>query len=279
MSIFDRFFKKSKQEEASLAKHLGYLNSLRKPTLLLKKTSDKGFSKIGGLPDVADGFVWPEWKKKPLSFLIQLDLSQVPADFKAPDMPRSGTLYFFYNQQQETWGFDPKDKGSWHVTYAEATRPLTQAKQPEGVKFLFKEKYLQFEPGQTYPDWQDDRVNSLNMTDGQEDAYLELCSSVFSGQPGHQVFGHPSPIQDNEMDLQAQLVSNGLNLGDATGYNDPKAKELQKGRKDWILLLQLDSDDEATMMWGDVGMLYFWIKKDDLKNRKFESTWMILQCS
>jgi len=26
-------------------------------------------------------------------------------------------LYFFYDQQQETWGFDPEDKGSWHVLY------------------------------------------------------------------------------------------------------------------------------------------------------------------
>ena len=117
------------------------------------------------------------------------------------------------------------------------------------------------------------------MTDAQEDAYFDLCSSFFGGHPGHQLFGHPNPIQDNEMDLQAQLASNGLYLGDSTGYNDPRTKELQKGRHDWIMLLQVDSDDEATMMWGDVGMLYFWIKKDDLKNKKFDNTWMILQCS
>jgi hypothetical protein len=54
--------------------------------------------------------------------------------------------------------------------------------------------------------------------------------------------------------------------------------ELESGRYDWILLLQLDSDDDAGMMWGDVGMLYFWIKREDLKKENFDNVWMILQC-
>jgi uncharacterized protein YwqG len=61
-------------------------------------------------------------------------------------------------------------------------------------------------------------------------------------------------------------------------YHDPKAKELESGRNDWILLLQLDSDDDTGMMWGDVGMLYFWIRKSDLIIHDFSNVWMILQC-
>ena len=112
MSIFDRFFKKSKHDDTSLSKYWDYLNSLRKSALLLQKSDTKSFNKIGGLPDVPEGFVWPKWKDKPLAFLLQLDLSQIPSNFNSPDMPESGYLYFFYDQQQETWGFDPKDKGS-----------------------------------------------------------------------------------------------------------------------------------------------------------------------
>jgi len=33
------------------------------------------------------------------------------------------------------------------------------------------------------------------------------------------------------------------------------------------------------MMWGDMGMLYFWIRAEDLAARRFERVWMILQCS
>ena len=59
------------------------------------------------------------------------------------------------------------------------------------------------------------------------------------------------------MDLECQLVSHGLYCGDASGYQATRAKELEAGRQDWILLLQLDTDDDAGMIWGDGGMLYF----------------------
>jgi uncharacterized protein YwqG len=41
----------------------------------------------------------------------------------------------------------------------------------------------------------------------------------------------------------------------------------------------LDTDDDAGMMWGDGGMLYFWIRREDLEKSRFDRCWMILQCS
>ena len=78
--------------------------------------------------------------------------------------------------------------------------------------------------------------------------------------------------------MDCQFVSNGFNCGSTDPYQDPKAKELAPGRSDWIMLFQLDSDDDAAMMWGDCGKLYFWIKKDDLAAARFDNCWMILQC-
>jgi uncharacterized protein YwqG len=43
-------------------------------------------------------------------------------------------------------------------------------------------------------------------------------------------------------------------------------------------LLQVDSDDAAGMMWGDAGMLYFWIRDDDLAARRFDRAWCVMQC-
>jgi uncharacterized protein YwqG len=131
----------------------------------------------------------------------------------------------------------------------------------------------------TYPDWQDERVYRLNLTDEQVDEYDELCRSVFGDGPAHHLRGYPSPAQGNEMDLECQLVSHGLYCGNLSWRQDPRAKKLEAGRSDWTLLLQLDSDDEAGMMWGDSGMLYFWIKRDDLQKARFENCWMILQCA
>ncbi|MBK8507084.1 MAG: DUF1963 domain-containing protein [Saprospiraceae bacterium] len=68
-------------------------------------------------------------------------------------------------------------------------------------------------------------------------------------------------IQSNiqgPMELECELVTNGLYCGDATGYNDPKAKELAKNAETWTLLFQVDSNyEEAGMIWGDMGRLYF----------------------
>ena len=50
--------------------------------------------------------------------------------------------------------------------------------------------------------------------------------------------------------------------------------------KDWTLLLQLETleTDDWEWMWGDCGMLYFYIKKQDLAEKRFKNTWFSLQC-
>jgi uncharacterized protein YwqG len=80
------------------------------------------------------------------------------------------------------------------------------------------------------------------------------------------------------MQTEVQLVSHGLYCGNATGYNDPRAEELRAGASQWRLLLQIDSDDDTGMMWGDVGRIYYWIHERDLAAGVFENTWLILQC-
>ena len=76
----------------------------------------------------------------------------------------------------------------------------------------------------------------------------------------------------------SELVTNGIYCGDPKGYADPRAKELEKNQTQWRLLLQLDSDEAASMMWGDLGRVYFWIRERDLQDQRFDRTWTILQC-
>lgn len=282
MGFFERFFKEKKATpEKNLSEHIQFIDSLRKPAIKIDKGNKSSLSKIGGLPTVNSSFQWPEWKETPLAFLCQIDLSAIPKSESTMLLPNDGILYFFYDQEQGTWGFDPKDKGSWRIIYVSETTDIKDMNAPSGLNqdYIYQEKNIKFSEISTYPDWQDDRIDKLNLTDTQSDEYFELCSSIFDNQPTHQMFGYPSPVQGNDMDLESQLVSNGIYLGDATGYNDSKIKDLEQGRYEWILLLQLDSDDDTGMMWGDLGKLYFWIKKEDLKNKNFNNVWMILQCS
>jgi uncharacterized protein YwqG len=66
------------------------------------------------------------------------------------------------------------------------------------------------------------------------------------------------------MQLECQLVTNGLYCGDASGYDDPRRRALETGATDWRLLLQIDSDDVLGSMWGDSGRVYFWIREQDV---------------
>lgn len=281
MWLLDKLFgRKTDKKPVDLSEHREYLDSLREPMIWMEADQTPGLSKIGGLPVAPASLEWPAWQDRPLSFLCQIDLAAVPRTEITADLPPSGMLYFFYNQEPSTWGFDPADRGSWRVVYVESKENLSERQKPEGVaeECVYAEKFIRFSSILTYPDCEDERVAKLGLSSGQISAYDTLRESVFAGQPVHQLLGRPLPIQGDEMDLECQLASNGIYVGNPTGYASAKAREYWAGRTDWLLLLQLDSDDAANMMWGDVGRLYFWIRKEDLRNGKFDNVWMILQC-
>jgi uncharacterized protein YwqG len=277
--FWKRLFGRAPAAPADLSRHREVLDALRKPAVHLLASSERGFSRLGGAPTLPAGFEWPTWKGRPLSFLCQLDLSAASATATAGGLPPSGSIHVFYDPEQSTWGFDPKDRGSWRVYYFDRLENAVVVPAPASPSAeAYTEVPLTFRPVLTYPDWQDDRVAALNMSDAESDVYAELCEGVFDGAPRHYLLGHPSPVQDNDMDLQCQLVTHGLYCGDSSGYQAPERPALEPGRRDWIQLLQLDSDDRANMMWGDGGSLYFWITKTALARRDFSNVWMVLQC-
>jgi uncharacterized protein YwqG len=114
-----------------------------------------------------------------------------------------------------------------------------------------------------------------DFADGEGDKFWE---EVYNDENLNKLLGYSDNIQ-NEMELECELVTNGLYCGDLSGYNDPRAKALEPNAKNWKLLLQIDSNEENEMMWGDCGRLYFWIKQDDLLNKQFDKSWFSLQCT
>ncbi len=67
--------------------------------------------------------------RRPLSFIAQLDLAALPAVRGLP-LPRSGSLWFFYDAMNHPWGFDPKDKGSSRVIYSPSPLAACPARAP-----------------------------------------------------------------------------------------------------------------------------------------------------
>lgn len=242
-----------------------------------------GESKFGGAPDLPKDFE-VQSGPGPVDFLLQIDLAEVSALDQTELLPKSGLLSFFYDLKEQPWGFDPKCLNGFRVHHIPAGVPLmrTPMRRPECV---LGERRITFQKGLTLPHIgsmayaQFDEIADLN--DGEAEAYFAFSHELecFGRQTdgNHHLLGHSDNVQ-GDMQLEAQLVSNGLYCGNATGYKDPRRKALESGADDWMLLLQLDSDETAGFMWGDSGMLYYWIRKQDLAASRFDRVWMTMQC-
>ena len=239
-------------------------------------------TRLGGAPDLPDLALWPHWEGVPLAFLAQIDLAEVAALNPETPLPKTGFLSFFYEADQRTWGFKPEDRESWRVLYfPDAFEPVPMNEWPAGLPAhgVYPLVPVLVEAGESLPD---DFIDPFLEGKGpREMAMLEdimdQYQQCYEGA-AHQVLGFPYTIQ-GDMRLECQLVTNGLYCGDESGYKDPRAKELEPGAADWRLLFQLDSDDRASMMWGDMGTLYFLIKEQDIAAGRFDQVWMVLQCA
>jgi uncharacterized protein YwqG len=235
-----------------------------------KKTSR--FSRLGGLPELPKDVEWPSFEGFPLSFIAQIDLGDVPA---GTALPLKGTLSFFYDMR--SWGYDPKHRGSAAIVFNPlgpgACESRDIPKGPRSPDFLviarralgFRES-LSLPSSWSFPEWKD-------LNEEEMGTYHDLQKEV--GGP-HRMFGHPHRVQ-GEMTLQCQLVTHGLNLGGDKGLKDPRVKKLARGAKDWRLLLQIDGE-AAGVEFGDAGLIYYWIREADLRAKRFDQAWLILQC-
>lgn len=247
--------------------------------LILTPTDESKFvkatSKIGGQPYLPDNFEWPKNETgKSLSFIGQLNFEELSKFDQSGWLLKQGLVSFFYCADQEAWGFDPKHRQRFKVIYTDSVSSSVKRDFPTDLEehSIFKPNSLTFNSSLSIPTWQEDSIDGL-IEDEDSDNYIEVSSGS-----DNQILGYANCVQGT-MELECQLVTNGLYCGDETGYNDPRRKELETRKDDWILLLQIDSEEDKTgMMWGDSGRIYFWIKKQDLLNKDFNNTWCILQC-
>jgi uncharacterized protein YwqG len=254
------------------------VEKLARPAIALRQGSSS-FSRIGGLPDLAESYEWPlDEDGKPLAFLCQIALTDLPDVARELELPEAGTLYFFFDQEQSVWGFDPKDFPKWRVIYAPAEMVGNAERlAPDGLadNYIYNAVPLAFSTIATYPGEYDKRLTASGIDD---QAYWNFLDTQRGDPPFHMIGGHPYAVQNANMEDDCQLVSGGIYLGDGSGCHSASGKALLGQPHDWRLLLQLDSDDDAGMMWGDVGMLYFWIRASDLAKKDFSKVWMVLQC-
>ncbi len=285
------FFKKGKVDVAA------ELQKLFKQEIVLEseKAAQKARadqSKIGGKPFLPADFVWPTFKDnedgvtRPLSFFCQINLAELEGLDTENVLPKQGLLSFFYECESFRWGFDPEDAGAAGVYYFEDTTDFIPFAVPDTLceEYRMPELALRFDVQPSYPSYEEFSMRSGVECDYKsfDKATKQLGIAEEDDPNRHKLLGYADIIQ-GEMLTDCERAARGLYSGDPKSFeetSDEEQIEIAEKAKNWTLLLQLGTIEAEDFEWmfGDCGMLYFYIKKEDMAARRFENVWFAVQC-
>lgn len=223
----------------------------------------------------------------PMSFVAQIDFGEVHALCQLDGLPRSGRLLVFCDALDLPWGKkddQPRariifvDEGTDHLERRppppELNGPDAMEMSPRGL--VFGSRTLRPTPWLLPPPPESAEISRLRIEDPSawsSDgatflAYLQFWDDLYARFPEtfgldgymiHQVGGLAFSIQ---RPVETECARFG------GGSPDDET---------WRLVLQIDSDIEIGMEWGDVGRLYV-CAREDLLARRFDRCWTIIQC-
>jgi uncharacterized protein YwqG len=254
------------------------LRATMRPAIALRAVPSSGRTRLGGRPLLPPSTPWPMSDDRPLSSLAMIDLAEVADHAAGIGLPAAGLLNVFYDVDEQPWGFDPGD-GDGHRVLLADPHTAVETEPPAGAT-AFPTAGLDATRVATYPGWEEDVTDWITGPDadsGPDMRYADLIQRLEADIPAgrdHRLGGWPALIQA-PWQRECQLASNGFS-GSAQG---PEVDALESGVDEWVQLLQLDSDDDLGWMWGDVGMLYIAIRRQDLAASAFDRTWLVLQCT
>ncbi|RST76085.1 DUF1963 domain-containing protein [Siminovitchia acidinfaciens] len=241
------------------------LEKTKKPSLIIQgkiQNTTPLESKFGGQPYWLKADEYPkDGNGEPLRLLAQINFSVMKVTI--PDFPTEGILQFFV-ADDDVYGLnfdDMTEQDTFRVIYhdtieSDSSKWMTEfpAFGDENYFPVEKECALSFVVSEEIVAANDYRFNKLTGLDGllendedeDYDAYddiMEEYYEVASGQ-GSKLGGYPFFTQE-----------------DPRAYGDYPIYD--------TLLLQIDSEDKLSIMWGDVGVANFFIAKEDLKKLDF----------
>jgi uncharacterized protein YwqG len=244
-----------------VAQYVAEIEAQPSPCLRLEPGGD-GRSRLGGAPDTT--LPWPRFEGRPLAFVAQVDLPQVQAAGGPNWLPPTGRLLFFYAIGRGSWGAYASDKSVAAVLLEQAAPGPATA--PEDLDPDWMLEGYGVIPVQA-PSYSNEERLKLDCSEFDLEswhAFYEALTQLEPASPAHQIGGLPGPIQFDTMEDDCHAIWR--ELGNAGG-----------DASDWRLLLQLDTDFDADMMWCDMGRLYFWVREQDARAGDFSNVWAILQ--
>lgn len=235
-------------------------------------------SKFGGLPYLPSNESLPLDKEgKPMRLLAQINCKDLAG---LEEYPQEGMLQFYLTTNPR---WDESVVKYYEAVDEAVTAEMVAGRVIENYEnsdcFPVEAEYgLEFTLSEESMSRDDNRLMALFCQyftklsgtwisvpdDGGEEVY-ELfegyCDDSYAG--GHKVGGYNSAAQ----------------LPDYYPYREDDTPIDVKADDSPVLLFQMDSESKKNIMWGDLGVARFFIKRSDLKARKFEKAYLVWDCS
>lgn len=222
-----------------------------------------GSTKYGGRPDVPAGFEWPvDEQGRPLSFLFQINCAEVAPFDEKTQLPEQGLLAFYF-QLDDDIDRDHMERYARVLYFDASSAMLSQADFPESLpeEYRAQEHGVKIYRKDSYPDFEDFLYSNLNNTSFEYDQWDNYDAAREQLEPE---FSEEDP----------GLIATSL------GYARLVQGSIIDDFDTNVLLFQINSDEENPegLMFGDCGVLYFYISRDDLYERRFDRITFEMQC-
>lgn len=241
-----------------------------------------GTSYLGGIPALPDALEWPRRDGRALAFLGQISLGEAAG----LGLPQLGSLLFFYDVEGQPDGLRPGDDAACRVFLLEHDQrlaPRDETAVPPATRVGLSSELMLPPAYSAHVDPFDFDVEAFEAWSRLRERLAEFQGVPLDDQSGdfiavHRLLGYAEPVYGREMELDCELVADGLDLSEGEGYFDPRRDELEPGAADWRLLLQLSVDPDLGLAWRDpFRRLYLWIREQDLLACDFRRVRPMLQ--
>lgn len=233
-----------------------------------------GASRLGGVPDVLDSWVWP----KDMEFLAQFNLEKIaPFDFNHV-LPSHGMLRFFAEDVWEWEGDSELLRVEWDETDLTELKhaPYPADYEIEGLDKCDGNRLMVFEPVSLAP------FSYITIPSGYD--VLSRYTELIDGEESDGITNSIDAIQrDCAQDTNETLQLLGRNdtqqeaawkTKSPTSFDKLTAEEkpaAAQQMEQWLQLLVLKSYVGHSTR-SDCGAMYFFIHRDDLMARRFNQT-------
>ncbi len=208
-------------------------------------------SKFGGLPYAESGDLWPSCPtcKKELTFVNQIR-----------DEEDQQLFVFYYCNKCFPWGLGDEEKGQWLIKLYEhpSIKKLHEIKRSSEDEFAPVPCKVVATSVELLPDWEG--------LDSASEEVSDLCCKINDNSPWEEY--------EEAVERAGCLNDYATLLGGYPRFVQGEARpSCPKCGADMVFYAQVDSEDEANIMWGDVGLVYFFRCPEHKNEFQFE-----LQC-